>query len=126
MKIRPLVIDAAARATIARVIAHAMDHPYRPGPGVGAPGDNQNFVAKLNTYRAVFTFTVTPEACYRHLSVSVPGEKYPNPAAAFMIADAFGFTGWDHKQVEKLPDGWMIDVNKSEHCVVLAQKCERR
>lgn len=122
---RPLIIDDAARAKIARVVAYAMDHPYRPGPGAITPGDNPNFVANLSTYRAVFTFTHHGGQVFRHLSVSVPSKGYPNPAAAFFIAHEFGFTGWDEKQIDKLPDGWMMDVNDGEHCVVLAQECGR-
>lgn len=117
---RPLVIDDAARAQIARVLAYAEDNPYVPADPT--PSDNPNYVAHLGTYRCVFTFTNMPEACYRHLSVSVPGAKYPNPAAVFMIAHEFGFTGWDEKHIDRLPDGWMMNVNEAEHCVVLGQE----
>lgn len=120
---RPLVVDAAAKATAARVLAYAEAHPYRPGGPV--PGDDPNFVARFGTYRAVFTFTHSNGFVYRHLSVSVPSAKYPNPAAAFMIASLFGFTGWDERTIDRAPPGWIMDVNKAEHCIVLAQECGR-
>jgi hypothetical protein len=121
--LRPLMIDDAARAKIARVVAYAMDHPYIPGPRAPVPGDDPHFVAHLNTYRAVFTFTHSAGKVYRHLSISVPGKGYPNPAAAFLIASEFGFTGWDEKQIDRLPEGWLMDVNDADHCVVLGQEC---
>lgn len=121
--IRPLIINDEARATAARVVAYAQAHPYRPGDPV--PGDDSNFVANFDTYRAVFTFTHSDGHIYRHLSISVPSLKFANPAAAFMIAGLFGFIGWDERTIDRAPDGWMIDVNEAEHCIVLAQECGR-
>ena len=121
MKLRPLIIDDAAKATAARVLAYAENHPYRSGQPT--PGDNPNFVAEFGTYRAVFTFTHADGLIYRHLSISVPGTKFPNPAAAFMIATLFGFTGWDERTIHRPPEGWLMDINDSDHCVVLAQIC---
>ncbi len=121
---RPLIIDDAAKATAARVLAYADAHHYRPGRrGQTTPGDDPNFVAKFGTYRAVFTFTHADGLVYRHLSISVPSAKFPNPAAAFMIASLFGFTGWDERTIDRAPEGWQIDVNNREHCIVLAQVC---
>ena len=122
MNLRPLIIDDAAKAKVAAVVAHAEAHPYRPfTPGAKTPGDDDRFVARLGSYRCVFTYTHSDGGVWRHLSISVPSKKYPNPAAAFAIADMFGFTGWDHKTIDRAPDGWMMDIPKREHCVVLAQ-----
>jgi hypothetical protein len=117
---RPLLIDEVARAKVALVVAYAMDHPYHPGDPV--PGDNPKYVTHLDTYRCVFTFTHAYGEVWRHLSISVPSEDYPNPAAAFMIATEFGFTGWDERTIDGIPSGWRVDVSKTEHCIVLAQK----
>ena len=69
--LRPLIIDATAKAKAARVLAHAEKNHYRPGPDVPPPGDHERFVAYLNTYRAVFTFAHTGGMILRHLSISV-------------------------------------------------------
>jgi len=50
--LRPLIIDATAKAKAARVLAHAEKNHYRPGPDVPPPGDHERFVAYLNTYLA--------------------------------------------------------------------------
>ncbi len=118
---RALTIDDTARAAVARVLAHAESHHYRPGPGSEPPGNDGRFVARLDTYRAVFSFTHSDGAIFRHLSISVPSKSYPHPFAAFTIAGLFGFTGWNERTVEPPPDGWLIDVNQKEHCIVLAQ-----
>ncbi len=119
VNLRPLVLDDAAKAEVARVKAHAEANHYRPGGST--PGDDPRFVAKLGTYRAVFTYTHdSSDDVYRHLSVSVPSHKYPNPAAVYAIADLFGFTGYDSDKPER-PGPWMMDVNRSEHCVVVVE-----
>ena len=120
---RPLIIDDKAKTEANRVIAYAMDHPYHPGQPV--PGDNPNFVAQLGTYRCVFTFTHISGKVFRHLSISVPSEKYSNPIAAFMIADLFGFTGWNEQMGGQIPKSWFGQVNEEEHAVVLAQEVTR-
>jgi hypothetical protein len=120
MKMRPLIIDDHALAEVARVVTHAEAHHYRAGQP--APGDNPNFVADLSTYRCVFTFTESDQLLWRHLSISVfPSDKYPNPAAAFMIADLFGFTDWDQQTIDKAPDSWLVQVDEDDHCITLAE-----
>jgi hypothetical protein len=117
---RPLLVDDEAKAKVARVVEYAEAHHHIPGEFV--PGDNPNFVTTLDTYRCVFTFTHNSGKVWRHLSISVPSEKYPNPAAAFMIATLFGFTGWDERTIDVAPKGWGIGIHKHEHCIVLAQE----
>lgn len=123
---RALFIDEEARAKVQRVVEYASqpEHWYCPGLDAVA-GDNPNYTCELNTYRCVFTYTVGDRAIgtpWRHLSISVPSKDYPNPAAAFTIAEMFGFTGWDGKTINRMPDDWIMDVNRAEHCVMLAQK----
>jgi hypothetical protein len=124
---RALVIDEEAKAKAARVVAYARAHPYDPNRGtdsaVAIPGENPQHVVELNSFRCVFTHTYShdPAAWFRHLTISVPSKDYPNPFAAYTIAELFEFTGWDGHSAEP-PTGWSIAVNKDEHCIVLAQK----
>ena len=119
---RPLIIDDAAKAKATSVLKYAAAHPYRPQSDP-APGYDPNFRAEFNTYSAVFSFTHIDGDVFRHLTVSVPGPKFPNPAAVFTIAGLFGFTGWDERTINRVPDGWLMDVSDREGCVVLAQIC---
>jgi hypothetical protein len=119
---RPLVIDQSAKAKVAEVEEFAFSNWYYPGRSENPPGDDPRHVLELNTYRCVFSYTMSPHGdLYRHLSVSVPSEKYPNPFAVFVIAELFGFTGWDGKTID-YPADWEAGVNKTEHCVVVVQK----
>lgn len=123
--IRPLIIDDEARAKAAKVLAYAEAHPYYPRQTTGVPSDDPNFVAMFNTYRAVFTFTHSDGSIYRHLSISVPGSFFANPAAVFTIAALFGFSGWDERTIDRAPGDWMLGVNEDEHCVTVVQECGR-
>src|SRR5215467_10806197 len=117
MPLRALMIDDAARAEANRVIAYAMDHPFVPGVSP-TPGDDPRFVADFGTYRAVFTFTRHEGKTYRQLSISIPAPgMYPNVVAAFMIAELFGFTGYDHRFAANPGRDWMIDVRDHENAV---------
>jgi hypothetical protein len=120
MEIRPLMIDAVARAKIAHLIEHARENHYHPGIDP-IPGDDPKFVIHLNTYRVVFTFSVDRGALWRHLSISVPEkDKYPNPIAAFTIAKEFGFSGWVEGRGP--PDGWFLKVEKEPPYIVIVQR----
>jgi hypothetical protein len=118
---RPLIIDEEARAKVAAVEEFAYSNWYRPGQSELVPGDDPRHTVQLSTYRCVFSYTKMPSGLFRHLSISVPSEKYPNPFAVYAIADLFGFTGWDGTS-EEPPAGWMLRANQEEHCVVLAQE----
>ena len=121
---RALLIDDKAKAEVARVVSYAMDHPYRPGAGSPVPGDDPGHVVYLQTYRCVFTFTIIAGRKLRHLTISIPPkEKFPHPIAAFMIADLFGFTGYDDKNKPGAPGpDWHCDVKKNENCVMITQE----
>jgi hypothetical protein len=121
MSMRVLVIDDTAKAEIARVREYAEANPYYQGGPT--PGDNPAYVAKLGDFRAVFTITHAKTGeVLRHLSVSVPGTKLPHPAAAFMIADAFGFTGWDATKPAEPGKDWMFGAHHVERCAVVVQQ----
>lgn len=121
---RVLTIDDEAKAKVAAVVAHAEKHPYYPSQTTLAPGDDPKFVAKLDTFTAVFTFTHDEGKVYRHLTVSVPGKKYPHPIAAFTIARLFGFTGWDEKMGDMPPDRWIAGPHCVDRCVVILEPVE--
>ena len=124
---RALLIDDAAKREVQRVLDYACDPAnwYRPGVSKSVPGFLAEFKTVLSTYRCVFTITKFPDGnIFRHLSISVPSENYPNPFAAYTIAQLFGFTGWDEKSQEP-PDSWMLNVDKNEHCIVLMQPYDR-
>jgi hypothetical protein len=127
---RVLIIDDEAKAEAQRVLDYALDpaHWYRPGIDSKIPGNNPDYVARIRDgFRCVFTITRHGDGfTMRHLSISVPGEdRYPNVAAAFMIAELFGFTGWDGKTIDRMPDGWMPGINRGEHCIALGQAYEK-
>jgi hypothetical protein len=122
--VRPLVIDDNAKAAVAEVVAYAMqpENYYEPGVSNQPPGDDPRHVVLLNTYRCVFSITKAPDGkLWRHLSVSVPRKgKYPNWFAVLVIADLFGFTGYDGVSA-RVPKDWVIGPNKDDECVVVAQ-----
>jgi hypothetical protein len=121
---RLLTIDAVAQAKIAHLIEHAEEHHYHAGVDP-TPGDDPAFVIHLDSYRVVFTLTEGHGKLWRQLSISVPAQgKFPNPAAAFTIAQEFGFTGWDGKTWNRLPDNWL--GKQEERCIVLAQEVRDR
>lgn len=121
MNLRPLVIDDNAKAKVARVLAHAEQHHYRIDAGGPPPGDDERFVAQLDTYRAVFSFTHAEGGVYRHMSVSVPGGKFPNPVAVFMIAQLFGFTGYDESKPFEPGPQWGVTTCDHHQAVVVSQ-----
>lgn len=117
---RMLIIDDAVRDKAAAVIAHAEANPHRP-PYRTAPGDDPRLTLEINTYRVVFSRTVMGDVEFRHLSVSVPGGLYPGPEAVFMIADLFGFTGWDI-EANQIPADWAVQPKQEPVlCVEVAQ-----
>lgn len=135
MKIRPLVIDEAIKAKAAQVIEYASAHPYRPvfvggnvDPSTIPPGDDQEHCLRVPMgYLCVFSFTeIAHEGRYRDLSVSVPTPgKYPQPFALFTLAtELFGFTGWDGYTTTPLPEGWMVDMDRTGRAVRVVQRME--
>ena len=124
MELRALTIDEAAREQARGIVAYAAEHIYRPFSGSEwIPGDDPGHVGFFDTYRAVFTFTEDPAGRrYRQLSVSVPGEEYPNPYALYTIAqELFGFSGWDQISYG-LPRGWQAQLDKDWRAVIVAQR----
>jgi hypothetical protein len=124
---RPLMLDNEAKKRIAEVVKFAKSDIYRPGLSETIPGDDARHVVEIfNGFRAVFSFTEDPEGgLYRHLTISVDGPTYPNPIAAFLIADAFGFTDWKIGMGERMPPDWMGDANQEDRCITLLQRVKK-
>lgn len=123
---RILVIDDEALARAAKILASAEANPYRPGPGVRVPADDPDLVGQFNTYRVVFSYTEAEGIRCRHMSVSIPVDKptpkiYPDPFAVFILAELFGFTGYDDSRPLKLPDDWQCSPHEEQRCVVVIQ-----
>lgn len=124
---RALLLDEDARAKIQGVLefAHKPENYYIIGPGGFSlqrpPGDDPRHVVHLNTFRCVFSVSKADGKLWKHLSVSVPGNKYPNPFAVYTIAQEFGFTGWDGNS-EVPPVDWAGRLEQEVRAVVLAQE----
>jgi hypothetical protein len=126
MKMRPLVIDERLKAEVAAVIRYANAHHYIIGESPQPPGDNpEHVLTTVFGYRCVFSFSRAANGpLYRDLSISVlsPG-KWPNPYAVLMLANTFGFTGWDQKTITP-PKNWMIAKDIHFDAVRVAQRAE--
>ena len=122
---RTLIIDDEAKRKVKEVrnFAEKVEHYYDldndPFAAGTPPGDDPRHVCELNTYHCVFSMTVSHGILYRHFSMSIPSEKYPNPFAVWTVAELFGFRGWDGKS-EKPPENWICSVNERGHCIVVA------
>ena len=128
---RPLIITPEIKAKIAQQVAWA-NQPENwsfVAKDKEPPGHNPAFVMMLEVgFRVVYTHTVLKGRHYRHLSVSVDGLNYPGEIAALTIATFFGFTGGltlEEMTLRPGPD-WLIDVNKDERCMVIAQLLEKQ
>lgn len=120
---RPLIIDEKLKERIAEIVAYAKDNPYIVGETI-IPGDDPHYVLETGTgYRAVFSYTRMPDHLYRDLSISVKAKgKFPNPVAAFVLAQLFGFTGYDEGM--KVPDDWMISKDIHFDAIRIVQQIE--
>lgn len=134
---RPLLIDDNVKAAVENVVAWATrpDHYYevdkRPRPA--PPGDDPHHVVFIpHGFRVVFSITRADRKLWRHISISIPTEKWPHPMACMSIAELFGFTGFCLEDCEKeyaagsrrdpIPDGWLIAKDDNDHCITIAQE----
>lgn len=108
-----LVIDEQVRNRVRRVVdfASAKENYYRPGKeGAVVPGDIKAHKTILGSFRCVFSITTAQGRFFRHLSVSRTNRSVPAPLPVFMIAELFGFTGWEGWPA-KPPQDWGIRVD---------------
>ena len=116
------MIDDRVKARVRAILAYAAKNWYRPGLSETIPGDDPRYVATLDTYRVVFSYTeMETKELLRHLSISVPSKDYPNPFVVWTFADLFGFTGWDGQSTQP-PETWMWTLDKAGHCIIVAQE----
>lgn len=116
-----LLLDDTAKARAAEIVAYAEKHHYVPSPGAQAPGEVAGFVGMFGTYRVVFSFSHLDGLLARHMTISVPGDKYPHEVAVFALADLFGFTGWSMDNPFQPGAGWLCMPHATSRCVVVAQ-----
>ncbi len=128
---RILEISPAAKRKAAKVVAHAKKRKNWYNPNVAEwaqriPGHDKNHQCKLNTFRCVFSYTILEEGrVVRHLTVSVPGGKFPHTLAVREIAKMFGFTGASENIEEKWPEDWIVQVKQDDpiddDCISIGQ-----
>jgi hypothetical protein len=126
MKMRPLVIDEQLRAEVATIVSYANAHHYIIGESPQPPGDDpMHVITTTFGYRCVFSFTrVANGQLYRDLSISVLTKgKWPHPYAVLMLADLFGFTGWDQKTMTP-PKAWLVAKDIHFDAVRIVQPIE--
>lgn len=127
---RFLFLTPETQERIAKVVAWAEqpDHWYRVGGGV-PPGTLEEHVVMLQSYRCVYSHTVTSDGLHlRHLSISVPvAGRYPHPIVCQTLAAMFGFTGTKTEDdfVVEFPDDWVMAPNPEENCVVVLQSYDQ-
>lgn len=124
MNLRPLFITPQTRAEADAICAYAAANPYYPGDAV-VPGNIPQHILTWETgYRAVFSLTASAGRLWRHLTLSVPSDQYPSPEAVKAIALLFGFTP---EPIGKsgFPVSWGLEINKTEHCIVVVEKTEQ-
>ena len=129
---RILDISPAAKRRAAKVVAHAKKRVNWYNPSVAGwmnriPGHDRRHQCKLNTFRCVFSYTVdtAQNKVMRHLTVSVPSEKFPNPVAIKEIAKMFGFTGAGEAVAATFPEDWYVNIKEDhqvdDNCIVVGQ-----
>ena len=89
--LKDLAASQPVTLTAMRVLAKGFD-PADPASKKGKPRLPQGFTMEIPMgYTATYTVEEQPMGLCRHLSVSVPNEKMPNPAAVQEIMSLFGF-----------------------------------
>jgi hypothetical protein len=129
---RPLVIDDALKAECRRLreFAEVPRNWYVVGKTTLVPGDKPEYVIETEFgFRVVFTITHAPfhkPDPFRHMSISVPGDKFPHPVVVWTIAHHLGFTGADVQDdvVLEPAETWGVAMDRDERCMVVQQPYE--
>jgi len=114
---RALIIDSNAKLAIAKVIEYAEGNIVTRRQllaameGMEGPiGDKAGHVCMLrNGYRVAFSIEDQLAGMARHISISIPDSKedYPNPLAASLILNEFGFS-----EINLKAEGLMVWIEK--------------
>lgn len=96
-----LIIDAAVRDQVARLVTYASEHPISRRQLADmaervknrAVGDRPEYEVNIPVgFRCVFSIEDHPGGWMRHLSVSVNTGKAPHPMAVVGLMSLFGFS----------------------------------
>lgn len=124
-----LVIDDAALADIKRITGYAKDHPYpaEEGECIGI-ADDPNHATTLGNFHVTFSHTILHGVVLRHVTIKLvrvadPKSPFAGPLAAFVICEAFGFTGWSIDDGERPPRDWICQAHfdGETHFIIIAQ-----
>ena len=129
--VRPFVVDDALKEACRCLREHAekTENWYVIGKSAWVPGDRPEYVVQTEFgFQFVFTITHVPEYSklpYRHMTISVPGGRYPHNLVVWTVAHLLGFTGATvEDDIATEPGPWGIEVNENEGCVVVGQPWE--
>jgi len=97
---RPLILDGDSLHKIDMLLNFAAentlsnDHLMKIANGAPPPGDDPRHVVHIPVgFRVVYSEEMHKQDKYRHLSVSVSGERYPAPDSILEILRSFKFEG---------------------------------
>lgn len=126
-RILTLSDEVKEKAAALAEFASRRENWYFGGESDFVPGDNPDYVLRMNDYRCVFTYTLADSKLYRHLTISVPGKNYPHPAAVLTVAHMFGFTGaklahGTDDVVAEAGEDWQMAAKEAERCIVVVQE----
>jgi len=126
MIIFPITPEIEEAAESIAQFAACEDNWYVPCAEAKPPGDNPKHVLHAGNVRAVFSWTKDPDSddVVRHLSVSVDGDRLPQPVVVWTLGRMFGFTGAEadeHGVVADKADTWRVAVNDEENCIVMIE-----
>ena len=127
---RPLFLtpENKEKALVVLSFAERPENWFHSPGSSRVPGDRAEFTVVIDTFRCVYTHTVSNGRHFRHLSISVPAVgKMPHPISVFTLATFFGFTGAEMAKdvATDHGDDWMLDMNDGERCIVVAQETPR-
>lgn len=128
MRVLTMTEELVASCDQLRAFVRQPENWYHVGMVDWVPGNRPEFVLELSGgFRVVLSVTVVPQAPrpLLHMSMSVPGDRYPHPLAVWNMAHVLGFTGATMQDDLVIgPGAWAIAVNEEDHCIVVQQPLE--
>lgn len=130
---RPLIITPGRKEAIQKFLemAHREENWFYPGVSDWTPGDRPEYIFQFDSYRVCYTCSIIEDKPHRQISVSIPTDELPAPAAVFTIANLFGFTGgkgMGEDVITEHGEDWVIvtqPLGEGRECVMVVQKIER-
>ena len=126
---RLLVLSPEQKKAVGELVAFASQREnwFDPRKDKWVPGDRPEYTIQLESYRCCFTYDVQKDGnIYRHVSVSVSGNAWPNEIAVFTICTMFGFTGGKTQGdvTVWLGKDWIVQMEKEAQAINVLQKVE--